>query len=181
MNFQDFANDIVVDVIKTAFYGENTIPIMGTYFPDSIVDTAVIDQDLTDSRGSFDSVQSWEFGIDVLLVGEKYRRYADSLELPSSITVSFAVESDLTISYQHSSGSYDEPPEENIDVNSVENTFNPEITVDDEAIELTGNAKEVFEEFSKKYKDELDEDIEYDVNKNWKTQFLWSLITPQKR
>jgi hypothetical protein len=181
-NFQQFANDLVVDVIKTAFYGENILPIMKIHFPsEPLIDQAVSDSDNSDSHGSIDTNIDWEFEIEVLLTGDKYRKYADQLELDSSILVYFEVQSRLQIDYSYSHETYHQPAEEDINLNSIENVFNSEISVDGEYVELTEENKKFYEEFSKKYEGDTDEDMSEVITNNQKRQLLYLITNPQMR
>jgi hypothetical protein len=178
-NAQQFYNDLVVDVLKTAFYGSDVLPIMSIDFPK----TSLIDSALSDAEGNSGTERAtveWEFGIEVLLTGEKYRRYVELLDLPSSILVYFNVESELTVSYSYYPGSYQDPPEENVELDEIENFFSDEVWIEGEQVIFTKETDSFYADFCKKHGDETDEDMEYTVNQNKKKQLLSSIIISQK-
>lgn len=182
-DFKQFSNDLVVDIIKSAFYGEKILPILSTDFPNtSIADQVLEDNDTSDSRGTVDGTIEWELGIEVMLVGEKYRRYVKELNLPSVTTVYFPVKTEISVYYSYSSGSYNEPPEEEMEIQSVENTFDPEeVWVEGEPVEFTEQTASIFKKFTEDFEGETDEDLSYLVTKNQEEYPLISMITRTRR
>lgn len=182
-DFKQFSNDLVVDIIRSAFYGEKILPIISMDFPNtSIADQVLQDSDTSEGSDTIDSTVPWEFGIEVMLVGEKYRRYVKDLELPSVTTVYFPVETDISVYYSYSSGSYNEPPEEEMDITAVENKFSiDEIWVEGESLEFTEETSSIFKKFADEHDGETDDDLADIVRKNQEQYPLISLITRTRR
>ncbi len=178
--FEQFSNDIIVDILETAFYGKNVLPILSLDFPRTPGwQTMLEDNDTSDRRGTVEDTVEWEFGIEVLLTGEKYLNYAKELELPATIEVYFSVSSDISVSYEYFPGTYEDPPEEHTEVDSVDNNFNESIWVEGEEAKLTKRTAAFFKEFSKEYESNTDEDMEEVATKNWQSQLLAKIIRYQ--
>jgi|694.fasta_scaffold132319_3 hypothetical protein len=175
--FEQFSNDIIVDILETAFYGKNALPILSLDFPRTPGwQTMLEDNDTGDRRGTIDDTVEWEFGIEVLLTGEKYLNYVKELELPATIEVYFSVNSDISVSYEYSPGTYEDPPEEHTEIDSIDNNFNESIWVEGEEAKLNERTVAFFKEFSKKYESDTDEDMEGVATKNWQSQLLAKII-----
>lgn len=182
-DFKQFSNDLITDLIKSAFYGEKILPILNMDFPNTSLANQVLENnDVSDNRGTVDDTIEWEFGIEVMLVGEKYRRYVEELELPSVTMVYFSVNTKMSVYYSYSSGSYNEPPEEDMEIQSVENDFNAEeVWVEGEPVEFTEQTASVFKKFTEDFESETDEDLSYLVRKNQEEYPLISIITRTRR
>ena len=129
--FETFFNELLVDTLETIFNGKNILPVLSIDFPKTSCLDIVIEES-SDESGSF-SYQSdvdWEFSIELLLTGKKYREHVSSLDLPSSTTVYFPVNTEIGITCSYFPGSWQEPPEENINVDNIETVFGDEISID---------------------------------------------------
>lgn len=175
---QQFYNEVLVDVLNTAFYGEGSLPIINTYFPRTPLISQVL-EDADGNRGQQTGTIDWELEIEVLLVGDKYLRYSEELGLSPSVTVTIFVQSEVTVSYYFNSGSYYEPPDEDVDIDDFENSFNPQVEIEGETVEFSEETARFFEKFSKDHANETDEDLEYLVHENKKKQLLGRLLISQ--
>ena len=106
------------------------------------------------------------------MTGKKYREYVSSLDLPSSITVYFPVNTKIAVTCSYFPGSWQEPPEENIEVDDVETVFGDEISIDGMTAEFNEKTINYFKEFVIKYNEKSDEDLEEIVKSNIKNQLL---------
>lgn len=182
-DFKQFSNELTVDIIESAFYGKKILPIVSMDFPKTSIATQVLEDSDTSKRSdTIDSTIDWEFGIEVMLVGEKYRRYVKELDLPSVTTVYFTVKTDISVYYSYSSGSYNEPPEEDMEITAVENKFSiDEIWVEGEVLDFTEETKTVFKRFADGHEGETDDDLADIVRKNQEGYPLISLIAKTRR
>ena len=172
-DFETFFNELLVDTLETIFNGKNILPVLSIDFPKTSCLDIVIEES-SDESGSF-SYQSdvdWEFSIELLLTGKKYREHVSSLDLPSSTTVYFPVNTEIGITCSYFPGSWQEPPEENINVDNIETVFGDEISIDGMTAEFNEKTINYFSELVKKYTGKSDEDLEEIVKSNIKNQLL---------
>ena len=106
------------------------------------------------------------------MTGKKYREHVSSLDLPSSTTVYFPVNTEIGITCSYFPGSWQEPPEENINVDNIETVFGDEISIDGMTAEFNEKTINYFSELVKKYTGKSDEDLEEIVKSNIKNQLL---------
>jgi hypothetical protein len=175
--FEQFLNDVVVDTLETAFYGKNILPILSLDFPKTPGwQTILEDADTEEGHGEVSDTIEWEFGIEVLLTGEKYLEYAKELDLPASTMIYFPVNSEIKVSYYYSSGSYQEPPSEENEIESIQNDFSNEIWIEGETDDFSESTSEYFKKFEEEYAGETDEDMEQTIRKNLQNQLLAKII-----
>jgi hypothetical protein len=135
-------------------------------------------EESSDETGSF-SYQSdvdWEFSIELLLTGKKYREHINSLGLPSSTTVYFPVNTEIDITCSYFPGSWQDPPDEKINVDNIENVFGDEISIEGMTAEFNEKTINYFKDFVKKYASHSDEDLEEIVKSNVKNQLLSKVL-----
>lgn len=172
-DFETFFNELLVDTLETIFDGKNILPVLSIDFPKtSCLDIAL--EENSDESGSYsdETDVEWEFSIELLLTGKKYREYVSSLDLPSSITVYFPVNTKIAVTCSYFPGSWQEPPEENIEVDNVETVFGDEISIDGMTAEFNEKTINYFKEFAIKYNEKSDDDLEEIVKRNIKNQLL---------
>jgi hypothetical protein len=181
-DFEIFFNELIVDTIETIFNGKNILPVLSIDFPkDRCLDIVI--EESSDETGSF-SYQSdvdWEFSIELLLTGKKYREHINSLSLPSSTTVYFPVNTEIGITCSYFPGSWQDPPDENINVDTIENVFGDEISIDGMTADFNEKTINYFKEFVKKYSSHTDEDLEEIVKSNVKNQLLSKVLNISTR
>ena len=181
-DFEIFFNELIVDTIETIFNGKNILPVLSIDFPkDRCLDIVI--EESSDETGSF-SYQSdvdWEFSIELLLTGKKYREHINSLSLPSSTTVYFPVNTEIGITCSYFPGSWQDPPDENINVDTIENVFGDEISIDGMTADFNEKTINYFKEFVKKYSSHTDEDLEEIVKGNVKNQLLSKVLNISTR
>jgi hypothetical protein len=181
-DFEIFFNELIVDTIETIFNGKNILPVLSIDFPkDRCLDIVI--EESSDETGSF-SYQSdvdWEFSIELLLTGKKYREHINSLSLPSSTTVYFPVNTEIGITCSYFPGSWQDQPDENINVDTIENVFGDEISIDGMTADFNEKTINYFKEFVKKYSSHTDEDLEEIVKSNVKNQLLSKVLNISTR
>ena len=170
-DFETFFNELLVDTLETILNGKNILPVLSIDFPKiSCLDIALEEHD--HETGSYSDEIDWEFSIELLLTGKKYREYVSSLDLPSSTTVYFPVNTEIGITCSYFPGSWQEPPEENTEVDNIETVFGDEISIEGMTAEFNEKTINYFKELVIKYNEKSDEDLEEIVKSNIKNQLL---------
>ena len=170
-DFETFFNELLVDTLETILNGKNILPVLSIDFPKiSCLDIALEEND--NETGSYSNEIDWEFSIELLLTGKKYREYVSSLDLPSSTTVYFPVNTEIDITCSYFPGSWQEPPEENTEVDNIETVFGDEISIEGMTAEFNEKTINYFKELVIKYNEKSDEDLEEIVKSNIKNQLL---------
>jgi len=170
-DFETFFNELLVDTLETILNGKNILPVLSIDFPKiSCLDIALEEND--HETGSHSNEIDWEFSIELLLTGKKYREYVSSLDLPSSTTVYFPVNTEIDITCSYFPGSWQEPPEENTEVDNIETVFGDEISIEGMTAEFNEKTINYFKELVIKYNEKSDEDLEEIVKSNIKNQLL---------
>jgi len=176
-DFEIFFNELIVDTLETIFNGKNILPVLSIDFPkDRCLDIVI--EESSDETGSF-SYQSdvdWEFSIELLLTGKKYREHVNLLSLPSSTTVYFPVNTEIAVTRSYFPGSWQDPPDENTNVDYIENVFGDEIWIEGMTAEFNEKTINYFKDFVKKYTSHSDEDLEEIVKSNVKNQLLSKVL-----